>query len=190
MRLLNIKATPHPSGNRIDLGWECPEPAGDLAVRVVRRTDRYPAAPDDGILVAEAAHAVVDTGLRAETVYYYTLFPVTGRAPLSYDGDSATYNRAAAMASGPYNMAGQLYELLPAIYRRYDATSDGQPGPLRRFLELPGGQLDQLYSFSRALLNLYDLDRTDARLLPLLADGIGWRTDFRRDLQIQRNELR
>jgi hypothetical protein len=110
-------------------------------------------------------------------------------------------NRVAAMATGPYNLAGQMYDLLPTIYRRYDTQlPSGLPvtmaervasyGQLRRFLELTGGQLDQLYSLARALPQLYDLARVDGRLLPLLADWIGWRTDFRRDFQQQRNELR
>ncbi|MEZ4727626.1 MAG: phage tail protein [Caldilineaceae bacterium] len=117
----------------------------------------------------------------------------------SYRFDPA--NRVSAMATAPYQLGQQLYELLPAIYRRYDTQLPLDPpatmpakahayGQLRRFLEVPGGQLDQIYSLARALLHLYDLDRVDGRLLPLLADWIGWRTDPRRDLQQQRNDLR
>lgn len=90
-------------------------------------------------------------------------------------------------------MVGQLYSLLPAIYRRYDAQPPErvQPqGPLRRFLDLPGGQLDQILSFARALLHLYDSDCVDGRLLPLLAGWIGGRLDFRQEIAGQRNELR
>lgn len=187
MRLRNIKAIPHPSGNRIDLSWEYDDPAQTPTVRVVRRADRYPTSPDDGIPVAPVLNSLdeqlpyaVDQDLKSETVYYYGLFP---------DHSADPHNRVAAMATGPYNMAGQIYDLLPAIYRRYE-EADGPRGPLRRFLELPGGQLDQIYSFARALLDLHDLDRVDGRLLPLLADWIGWRTDFHGDLQAQRNELR
>ena len=37
MRFLNIVATPHPSGNRIDLRWVHPNPTQFPGVRVVRR---------------------------------------------------------------------------------------------------------------------------------------------------------
>ena len=57
-----------------------------------------------------------------------------------------------------------------------DSAWDTQRGQLRRFLDLPGGQLDQLYSFAKALLDLYNLDKADGRLLPLLAYWIGWQT--------------
>lgn len=260
MRLDQISATAHPAGNRIDLSWAFPAGAPPCAVRVVRRADRYPEHPGDGVVVpagllgwldpglladleaemlspalrqaclergaplaANAALLTVargrlwhlgatqgrctlrvvggrpaiyderlpyayDEGLRSETTYYYTLFPIEDHVPLRYDLASAPYNRAAALATGAYNMAGQLYDLLPALYRRYDLAG-GQGQPLQRFLSLPGGQLDQLYSRARALLNLSDLDRVDGRLLGLLADWIGWRTDFRNDIQTQRNEL-
>nr|WP_232541495.1 phage tail protein [Nocardia bovistercoris] len=88
--------------------------------------------------------------------------------------------------------------MLPAIYRRYDAPSgDIDDGPdhqgkgvLRRYLELTGGQLDQLYSLARAALDLHDLDRVDGRLLPILAQWIGWRTDHRLAVRDQRREIR
>ena len=104
------------------------------------------------------------------------------------------------MASAPYNMAGQMAELLPTIYHRYDtvlprpdaavAEADRHKGQLRRFLDLPGSQLDQLYSFARAMLDLQNLDKVDGRLLPLLAQWIGWQTDFQLDIAAQRNEIK
>ncbi|MCZ6674949.1 MAG: phage tail protein, partial [Verrucomicrobia bacterium] len=146
----------------------------------------------------EGLTAAVDQNLKGETVYYYTLFPYRGD-PRKYVFDR--HNRTSAIATGPYNLAGQMYELLPALYHRYDTIvpksmleemleEDGQKGQLRRFLDLPGGQLDQLYSFTKAMLNLYDLDRLDGRLLPLLAEWIGWDTDFTLEIAAQRNEIR
>ena len=96
-------------------------------------------------------------------------------------------------------MVGQMADLLPTIYHRYDTVlprpdavpnADRHKGQLRRFLELPGGQLDQLYSFARAMLDLHNLDKVDGRLLPLLAQWIGWPTDYRLDIAAQRNEIR
>lgn len=208
MRLKHIAATGHAAGNRIDISWVNPEPVGFPGVRLVRREGTHPTAPDDGHVVIEGVdlyhgenaagerlYAVTDNGLEGETVYYYMLFPYQGDPP-DYRFDRA--NRAAAMASAPYGMARRLHALLPAIYHRYDdrtsdrvaALEDAQAGQLRRFLDLPGTELDQLYSFARALLHLYDRDRVDGRLLPLLAQWIAWRTDHRLEIDRQRNELR
>gem|GEM_PF-974430 len=207
MRLLNLKAIPHPDGNRIDLYWVNPDPVNYPGIRIVRRLGTHPISPEDGVIVTdgdddldfttnaqgERHYRIKDSPLKGETVYYYAWFPYPDEPPV-YAIDPA--NRAIAMVTSPYGMAGQMAELLPAIYHRYDASlaqagdAEGKPGPLRRFLDLPGGQLDQLYSYARALLDLYDPGRVDGRLLPLLAQWIGWRTDFRRDFQAQRNELR
>lgn len=164
MRFLDLVAVPHPSGNRIDLRWVNPNPAQFPGVRVVRRERTHPLSPapvssQQGVVVADTnpapgqspiqlqtdgSYATTETGLRSETVYYYTLFPYAGNPP-AYDIDR--HNRAAAMATGPYNMAGQMAELLPALYHRYDtvvtdaatlAPADRQKGQLRRFLDLPG----------------------------------------------------
>ena len=199
MRLLNITATSHPDGNRIDLAWEYPDPAQPPGVRVVRGEGSHPVTPDGGVVVKHGTgfSAVTDTGLLGEHVYYYTLFPFTQDPPV-YDPDP--HNVATAMATSPYGFAGQLYALLPAIYRRYDAERPPagrggpplatDPGQLRGFLDLPGGELDRLYSLNRAALLLTNLDRVDGRLLPLLAQWIGWRTDYRLPVGAQRNEIR
>lgn len=198
MRLKNITATSHPYGNRIDLKWENPNP--ELVVRVMRREGTHPASSDDGVLVAEGKglNSAVDENLKGETVYYYTLFPYKGDPP-KYQFDR--HNRTVAMATAPYNMAGQMYDLLPAIYHRYDTVlpkndpqgmleEDKQRGQLRRFLDLPGNQLDRLYSFAKAMADMYNLDKVDGRLLPLLAQWIGWQTDYRLEITAQRNEIR
>lgn len=137
---------------------------------------------------------VADENLKSETIYYYTLFPFKNDPPgFVFD----RYNRTAAMASGPYNMAGQMYRLLPGIYHRYDtvlsekvADQDREKGELRRFLDVPGSLLDQFHSFAKAILDVYNLDRVDGRLLPLLAQWIGWKTDFSQEIASQRNEIR
>ena len=157
---------------------------------VIRKSDSALNVYDEGLTSA------ADKNLRGETVYYYTLFPHKGEPP-EYRFDR--HNRTAAMATAPHDMAGQMYDLLPGIYHRYDTVlpkpdevseEDEQKGQLRRFLDLPGSQLDQLYSFARAMLDLYDIDKVDGRLLPLLAGWIGWETDYRQEIDTQRNEIR
>ncbi len=202
MQLLKLKAIPHPNGNRIDLSWEFPEDAACVKVRVLRHPERYPQIDEHSLLVVEDDNlrSVSDTeSLKAGQVYYYAIITKLPDGPYSLE----PANRIAAMATGPFDMAGQMYDLLPGIYKRYDASSlpqpeqyptlseaDRQRGQLRRFLSLPGGQLDQLYSFAQAALLLHEPERVDGRLLPLLAEWIGWRTDYRQDFQVQRNEVR
>lgn len=137
---------------------------------------------------------IVDQNLKSETVYYYTFFPFKGN-PHEYI--FGRYNRVAAMATGQYDMAGQMYNLLPGIYHRYDTVlsdqvldEDREKGELRRFLDIPGSLLDQFQSFAKAILNSYNLDKVDGRLLPLLAQWIGWKTDFSLEIESQRNEIR
>jgi len=129
--------------------------------------------------------------LQGETVYYYTLIPSN---PGDYQFDP--HNQVAALATAPYQLGGQMYELLPALYHRYDTVlppaDEPQWGQLRRFLDIPGSQLDWIYSLATSLLDLLQLDKVDGRLLPLLADWIGWQTNYRqqRGVDNQRNEIR
>jgi phage tail-like protein len=185
MRLQQITATPHPAGNQITLHWQNPSSDQYPGVRVVRREETHPTTPNDGTVVEEGEGLATaeDEDLKGETVYYYTLFLYRVN-PLQYHFDP--HNRTSAMATEPYNTAEQMYDLIPAIYHRYDTES----GQLRDFLDLPGEQFDQLYSFATALLNAHNLDRVDGRLLPLLAEWIGWQTDYRIEVAKQRNEIR
>lgn len=164
-----------------------------LIVKVSGALDVYP------LDVSSAA----DEGLRAEVVYYYAFFPykkdstaLTGRIYI-YDHK----NRVSAMATGPYDFAGQMHRMLPTVYHRYDTVlppeksrgkvseEDMKRGQLRRFLDLPGSQLDQLYSFAAAALDFQNIHRVDGKLLPLLAQWIGWDTDYNLELAAQRIEL-
>ncbi|RZI53866.1 MAG: hypothetical protein EOP16_00525 [Pseudonocardia sp.] len=207
MKLLNIKAQPHPHGHRIDLSWTYPasvhteESAVETPRRqivLLRRTNNYPTQVDDGIEVplVTGMNAAMDDSLRGETVYYYQFFtPDDSETGFTADPD----NRASAMATSAYDFGGLLYSLLPTIYRRYD---EGQPTPqgltpmdegkgvLRRFLDLPGAELDRLYSLARASLDLHSVDRVDAKLLSLLAHWIGWQSDQHLPIGSQRRDIR
>jgi Phage tail protein (Tail_P2_I) len=204
MRLLNVSARAHPEGNRVDLAWVNPTPIPDgYRLQIVRRLGGYPTTPEDGTVITPPADAIThsDGDLHGETMYYYTFFPSSNTTQAQLD----PHNRAAAMATSPYGLGGLMYGLLPEIYRRYDIATvlrsddtarqhldpdDQDCGLLRRFLDLPGGQLDQLYSLARAALRLHDVAELDGALLPLLAQWIGWRTDHSATLAAQRNEIR
>ncbi len=186
MRLTDIAAVADPAGNRINLSWNYPASTPPTAgVRVVRGVTEHPQTPEDGVEVDEGVGllAATDSDLHGEKVYYYTLFPFTG-TPARFEPDP--HNRISAMATARYDFAGRMYDLLPAVYRRYDADR----GQLRRFLDLPGSQFDQLYSLARAALHLLDVDQVDGALLPLLAEWIGWRTDPGLSVDRQRTEIR
>ncbi len=202
MRLPRVSAAAHPGGNCIELRWVNPDPVPDgYQLQIVRSEKSYPSTPTDGTLITPppgvSAHS--DQGLRGETAYYYTFFPASDAEPAHLD----TGNRASAMTSAPYDIGGLMYGLLPEIYRRYDTATvlsgpaadrlrrdDRDHGMLRRFLDVTGGQFDQLYSLARAALRLHDIDHVDGALLPLLAQWIGWRTDQAAALATQRNEIR
>ncbi|VVS94485.1 hypothetical protein [Desulfoluna spongiiphila] len=215
MRLADLCASASPDGNTIRLTWANPDPSGHPGIRIVRRTGTYPRSPDDGVVVFDGPgpgtrpapdgklrHSFVDANqnkapLKGETVYYYSLFPFTGSPP-RYTSDPR--NRCRALSTSPFGSAEAMYGLLPRIYHRYDTevpkASAGIPehlreaGQLRRFLDLPGSVLDQLHSHARASLDLHNRDRIDGSLLPLLARWIGWKPDYRQELDTQRNEVK
>ncbi|MFA6052264.1 MAG: hypothetical protein WC762_06710 [Methylobacter sp.] len=185
MPLLQVSAVAHPDGNRVDLSWQyaISTPAFD-GVRVVRRQGRYPEQPDDGVIVADvtAANVASDVGLPAEQVYYYGLFPFVGDPPV-YEINTA--NRATSLVTAPNGYGAYMLKLLPAIYHRYDKDTQF----LARFLQLTGGQLDQFHSLANFSAHLRHLQKTPGELLPLLAQWIGWKTDYKRDLISQRKEI-
>jgi hypothetical protein len=198
MYLKDISAKPYPGGNRVDLSWVNTNPEEYPGVRVVRRKGTHPTSPNDGILIVEGEGLsfAVDENLMGETVYYYTLFLYRGDPP-EYQYDRQ--NRVSAMATSPFNMAGQMYNLLPAIYHRYDTVlpnpgevpeEDLLKGQLRRLIDIIGNHLDQLHSFARASLDLHNLNNLDGSLLPLLAQWIGWKTDYNLEIEAQRNEVK
>jgi phage tail-like protein len=198
--LTGLQAVAHPYGHRIDLSWvDDADPVPGSGVRVVRREGTFPTGPDDGTLVADvvSASSCTDDGLPGETVFYYSLFAFAGNPPV-FSPDPAMIS---AMTTARYDFGGRMYDLLPRIYQRFDTVlpapdapglsdEDRTRGELRRFLDLPGSQLDQLYSLTRAALSLHDVSRTDGQLLPLLAGWIGWQTDRTLPLAMQRNEIR
>ena len=208
---MTVTAVAHPLGNRITVTWAGP---ATVRFRLLCRRGGYPAPAPGGWLgdvVADTAgpadatphvettpdgYRVDHAGLLAEVVHYYQLLTPDPADPQAWVGDPA--DRASAMATGPYLFAERLYQLLPGIYRRFDtdvappeqvrSQLQGQ-GQLRRFLELVGGQLDQIYSTVRSLSELANVQDVDGRLLPLLAHWIGWRVDHGLGFADQRRQI-
>ncbi len=185
MPLQALQAVAHPDGNRIDLAWQADATVPLAGVRIVRQLGRYPRHPQDGFVVGDVVDASrkSDLNLHAERVYYYGLFPYTGDPPV-YEYDQT--NRAMALATAPNGYAATMLGLLPAIYHRYDKDTQF----LARFLRLSGGQLDQFHSLAKFSGQLRKLEQTPGPLLPLLAQWIAWQTDYKRDLNHQRDEIK
>lgn len=187
MPLQSIQAVAHPDGNRVDLNWRIDPAVPVDGVRVVRRSGRYPLHPDDGAVVVttdmSTDTAFSDTGLKAGQVYYYSLFPYQGDPPVYQSDDD---NRVMALVTAPNGYPEYMLGLLPAIYHRYDKDTQF----LARFLQIVGGQFDQFHSLAEFNRRLRDVRHTPGPLLPLLAQWIGWRTDYNRQLDGQRDELR
>ncbi len=176
--------------------------AGGRMVEVLRRTigTTYNSS---GIPVQQRVE-ILDTGqypgnLQANTTYYYQVFSLN----LPASGDTAQPYRSSAMVTDTYGLNRTLYDSLPEIYRRHDVQTrpitpgvDSVPeqaprfGQLRRFVDLFGVALDSIRGGAEGLWTLHDIDRVDARYLPLLAQWIGWELSVDSEIPVQRNEIK
>ena len=164
-------------------------------IEIVRRTertlfnvDRSVARQDVELLDAGGGSQPLQPGL----TYYYQLDAQT--VP-------ATPLRATATPTGVHQYHRALYELLPAVYRRHDTGErprdartglwpEANPagGPLHRLTDVFATAVGALRSSADGLRGLRDVDLTDARFLPVLAQWIGWQlTDD--DIARQRAEI-
>jgi phage tail-like protein len=177
-------------------------PMNGRMVEVLRRTTGT--AYDAGGTPVRQRVEILDVGgrpgaLQPNTVYYYQLFGLG----LPADGPDAAPYRATAMVTDAYGLNRTLYQMLPEIYRRQDvtappagSTSDSVPelspsgGQLRRFIDLFGIALDSLRGTAEGLRTLHDLDRVDAKFLPLIAQWIGWDLTLDEEVPVKRNELK
>ena len=203
MEVLELKAEPHPSGNRVDLAWKNPTDAGFSGVKILRREVTYPELPGDlnsfkihdepvAVTPAGSEGHFSDFGLTSETVYYY--------AVAAYDAAAKHFPVfISCMPTGAYKSAATMYRNLPTLYQRFDllkppdapglVQADRDKGQLLRLMELVGPQLDLLRSFARAAADFSDVNRIDGDLLPLLASWIGWESGLNLSLAKRRNEI-
>lgn len=211
MQVRNFRAEANPRGGQIDLSWINPGAAefpGFRGVKILRREFTAPTLEDlgtareiyaDATTPAGAAGRFSDTGLKGETVYYYAI-AAYGQAPPQVRLQFSPPVLASALAITPYHTADELYRHLPALYQRFDTITppeapeldpaDKDKGQLRRLIEMFGLQFDLLRTYASGMRDFSDVDRIDGNLLPLLADWIGWQTDFTLPLAKQRNEIK
>lgn len=186
--LANLRVRAHPSGNRVDLSWDA---SPDVEVIIVRGEREYPptfapAAASEGVRVpVDQPGRAADLNLPGDRFYYYSFF--TRRAEERFEAHDD--NRRSVFCTSPRGWGASLYAALPALYRRYDEKS-APAGTLAKFLELPGGLLDQLESEASAIPALRSPRAAPGALLPALAHSIGWRTNRRLSVAEQREEIR
>lgn len=204
MEVLELKAEPHPNGNRVDLAWKNPTEAGFSGVKILRREVTFPELPgdlgssfqihDEPVAITGAGEEghFSDFGLKSETVYYY--------AVVAYDAAAKHFPVfISCMPTGAYQSAATMYRNLPTLYQRFDLqkppdapeldSADRDKGQLLRLMEMVGPQFDLLRSFAGAGKDFADFNRIDGDLLPLLANWIGWESGFNLSLVKRRNEL-
>ncbi len=175
---------------------------GGRSVEILRRTTatQY---DSNGLAVSQRVE-ILETGsapgdLQPNTVYYYQLFSLN----LPQAGDDAKPYRSSAMVTDSYGLNRMLYNSLPEVYRRHDvqtrpgATGSGSvpelstaSGQLRRFIDLFGISLDSIRGTAEGLRTLHDIDRVDARFLPLIAQWIGWELSVDSEIPLRRNEIK
>lgn len=204
--LSDFRAEADLRGGQVNLTWRwvAPDQQPELCLR--RRKGFLPIGPEDGELVAEHIlpydeeydpaygiwtryYLVNDLCAATEQVYAYQLFE---RPPGSDAWVVVAGGRAMAWPTGHYGLAERLYELLPAMHRRYDEAEPQQQGQgqLRRFLQIFGLGLDHVRSLAEGLRERHDLQATGVDRLPYLAQWIGWDLDHTLDQQAQREQIR
>ncbi|ESA38306.1 hypothetical protein N836_33290 [Leptolyngbya sp. Heron Island J] len=222
-----LQAKPHLAGHRIDLSWQNPlaaefEPGISLVgIQIVRRQRTFTEASDiggDGELLADGQivynGAIIshfsDQNLSPQTTYYYTLFTLDSTGSIHTDLQA----RVACFSTQNYNLATQLYKLLPAVHQRYDTPLDAAQqvtlqttnpalaqaldtlppqlknrGQLWRFLQATASPLDMMRSLAEGLPQLHQPDIVRPEFLPALAQWMGWDLDQTLPLFSQRNEV-
>jgi hypothetical protein len=170
----------------------------------LRRELEFPLVPPDvrnseGIVFDDVSTPAglpgqfLDIGLSGETVYYYAI--------VAYDTAFRPYPAfISAMTSTPYQTAAYLYRNIPGVYQGYDTATpppspaldlaDVSKGQLLRLIEMFGPQFDLIRSFAGGMQTFFDPNSINGTLLPLLAQWIGWQTNYAAGIAVQRNEVR
>ena len=143
-------------------------------------------------------HDLGDTGLLPGTTYYYQLTTTLPGAA------SPLVLTAVGTAREFLGLGHSVYGSIPSVYRAPNVVT-GQPltgtdfipeaavrtsGQLARFVDLFGLALDNLAGLAAGLPGLHDVDEVDYRILPLLAQWVGWDLSFDRPIPIQRHEIK
>lgn len=124
--------------------------------------------------------SLYDRNLSPGHTYYYTLFLLIPTGDENGELVNGEYRSWVAVAStqcklpGAYEHGAKLYELLPPYYRYIDQAylpgTGRAEGDLQRLLKVVGQELDYTRGLAEGIGSIYDIDRTDERLLHMLGE--------------------
>lgn len=167
----------------IILQWEEPEDTYDY-VMLVRNQYGPPLTPTDGSILFQTPKGTLtknefsDTHLQQGTYYYYSLFIRIAQATPNWQ----RVGTATGLTNTDYGSGLTMYELLPEWYRVADAdeqlvpldTTGEEVGPLRRFLELIGREVDLERTFLQNALDSTNASKIRSDLLPYASEMYGF----------------
>lgn len=174
----------------------------DLRVVIISQF-KYSGNPRDRILVRQIKKTLNDTGLPSSVqvtlfdrdqlslgeIHYYTAFV---GAQYIYSG--LTQGQSLATSSGRFD----LFDLLPTVHKQKDtllppartvANNDLQKGQLQRFLDVFSAHADMLSDEVAAIAHIHNPRKNDARILPHLAQMLGWKLFTYTNEEDQRSEI-
>jgi hypothetical protein len=168
------------------------DPRDRQLISIVRQEFSIPALGGDPLSHRATVQFLDRQNLQPGTVYYYTaFFGPPGNTVFSQG------SQASALTPGPHGHA--QFTALPQIHQQLDTTlpepvtvarADQSKGQLQRLMEVFDAQADLLQSDIEGLQDLHNIRRADSRLIPHLAQLIGWHLRDNLDEDGQRNELR
>ena len=160
----------------ITLNWV--DPVGNWSnLKLVRNSYGFPVNPYDGIQLLNVFNGsdpttYVDTfDLVQERYYYYSIFV--------YNTNQFNWIRAGnalGLAVKDYNNQQRLYNYLPDVYKLsfvYTIDNSSVNNDLQQFLNLFGFQLDYIQTVTHLLVNRYNTERVNGKLIPLLLKQFG-----------------
>lgn len=181
LRASNFTARPE-DYDKLFLSWDNPGGTYD-SLLLVRSSWGFPTTPGEGTTLFTDAAASARTSyldgapypvspgpLNPGRFYYYTLFIYT-----SSTGAYQAVGYAMALVTYPYGSGDRLWNLLAEVHRIMDADQPlvNEQGPLQRFLNLFGYQLDSVRTEIGTLLDVYNMDLVSGNLLPVMAASFG-----------------
>lgn len=124
--------------------------------------------------------SLYDRNLSPDHTYYYTLFLLIPTGDTEGELVDGEYRSWVAVAStqcklpGEFHHGSKLYDLLPPYYRYIDQAylpvTGRAEGDLQRLLKVVGQELDYTRALAEGIGGIYDIDRTDERLLQALGE--------------------
>jgi hypothetical protein len=163
--------------------WEEPSDNFDF-IMLVRNSYGPPLTPTDGAVLFQTPRGTltvneyVDDGLAQGQYYYYSLFIRLQQATPQW----RRVGTVIGTSNADYGDGVWMYELLPLWYRQEDGVLPGHPfdnsmvnwGPLKRYLELIGRQLDLTRVDLQAALDSTRADKIRSDILQCASQQYGF----------------